>query len=492
MKKALLFLLLLSLSFSATCTGSYRVPVLAVSSDQGDVVYLNLTLEKGSGVFADSLVRIGEGLPESLRDAYFLSDKECAYVVDFPDELKEVRGPSGGLTFAVWFKLLPEEKPPSDVAFSGAIDKDGNVYPVGGTLEKALAAQRQGFRRVFLPYPNRLEYFLFTHSSLNVDVYFVSSVQEVLSLLKGAKYSFNDSYLFNSSLRVPNTSPSVKEFEEGYKLISTLYAKELERLKGQGRFYDFYLQQLNASERVAEKGFYYSAANNLFNLYGEVFALSRALDGREEEYVRRVEECLNTPLYAYGWDNFEYIAGAKIRKERARKALEKYKEERHKTAEERLYALYNLGNAYAWCKLAESLNRPSKELISKEEMDRLRDMAKEKVRELNYSLDLVKPFVEGDYILSLYQWAYSSNASVGGEGGFWYYVYVSQSQYLNLTGDGKASEDVLALAKRLSYVRSLIFAQRSENRAGEDGFSGFLDRILSFFGGWFHGRGKVA
>jgi ATP-dependent Lon protease len=91
-------------------------------------------------------------------------------------------GPSAGITIATALaSLLSGRVVRSDVAMTGEITLTGQVLPIGGLKEKALAAQRYGVKRVIAPQLNEQDVDEFPeHLRNELEFVFVSEMDQVL------------------------------------------------------------------------------------------------------------------------------------------------------------------------------------------------------------------------------------------------------------------------------------------------------------------------
>jgi ATP-dependent Lon protease len=93
-------------------------------------------------------------------------------------------GPSAGVTITTALVSLVTGRPVrSDVAMTGEVTLTGQVLPIGGLKEKALAAQRTGISRVIAPKLNEPDIEdIPAHLREQLEFHFVDNVDEVLAL----------------------------------------------------------------------------------------------------------------------------------------------------------------------------------------------------------------------------------------------------------------------------------------------------------------------
>jgi ATP-dependent Lon protease len=91
-------------------------------------------------------------------------------------------GPSAGVAMAVALASLVSGKPVSaDVAMTGEVTLTGQVLPIGGLKEKALAAQRAGIKRVIVPERNEGDVDeIPEHERKGLEFVFVDSIEKAL------------------------------------------------------------------------------------------------------------------------------------------------------------------------------------------------------------------------------------------------------------------------------------------------------------------------
>jgi ATP-dependent Lon protease len=143
---------------------------LAWTPAGGDVLFVEATAMPGKGELTIT-GQLGEVMRESAQAAMsYLRAHAAALDPDLPERWfaeHDVHlhvpagaipkdGPSAGITMATALLSLVTGRPVRpDVAMTGEITLTGQVLPIGGLKEKALAAQRAGIARVIAPWRNR-------------------------------------------------------------------------------------------------------------------------------------------------------------------------------------------------------------------------------------------------------------------------------------------------------------------------------------------------
>jgi ATP-dependent Lon protease len=143
---------------------------LAYTAGGGDVLFIEATAYEGKGNLTIT-GQLGEVMEESARAALSWVRSHATELglqehwfsthdihIHVPAGAVPKDGPSAGVTMATALVSLVRGQPVADdVGMTGEITLTGQVLPIGGIREKALAAQRAGLKRVILPRENENE-----------------------------------------------------------------------------------------------------------------------------------------------------------------------------------------------------------------------------------------------------------------------------------------------------------------------------------------------
>ena len=163
----------------------------------GDVLFVEATAFPGSGKLQIT-GQLGDVMRESAAAAMSYVKRNLTRIApDAPEDWfahNDVHlhvpagaipkdGPSAGITMATALaSLIGGRCVRSDTAMTGEITLIGQVLPIGGLKEKALAAQRAGLKRVIAPARNEPDLDEFPPNLLaGMDFVFVDTVDEVLA-----------------------------------------------------------------------------------------------------------------------------------------------------------------------------------------------------------------------------------------------------------------------------------------------------------------------
>jgi ATP-dependent Lon protease len=140
---------------------------LAFTAVGGDVLFIEATAYPGKGRLTVT-GQLGEVMQESAQAALSWVRSHAQTLgldptwfsghdvhIHVPAGAVPKDGPSAGITMATAIASLVRGEPVADdVGMTGEITLTGQVLPIGGVREKALAAQRAGLKRVILPREN--------------------------------------------------------------------------------------------------------------------------------------------------------------------------------------------------------------------------------------------------------------------------------------------------------------------------------------------------
>jgi ATP-dependent Lon protease len=142
---------------------------LAWTSVGGDIMPLEVTSMPSNGTKLTLTGQLGDVMKESataalsfIRSNYselglaenFNKDKEIH--IHIPEGAIPKDGPSAGITMAIAMLSVFTNKPvKGNLAMTGEITLRGNILPIGGLKEKLLAAKRNGYKTVIVPFDNK-------------------------------------------------------------------------------------------------------------------------------------------------------------------------------------------------------------------------------------------------------------------------------------------------------------------------------------------------
>ncbi len=171
---------------------------LAVTSVGGDVLFVEATAMAGTGKLTIT-GQLGDVMRESAQAALsYVRGHAREIAPGLPDEWFAEHdlhvhvpagavpkdGPSAGVTMVTALASLLSGRPVrDDVAMTGEVTLTGQVLPIGGLKEKALAAQRHGLSCVIAPADNRGDAEdVSEHLRSELELRFVEHVDDVLDI----------------------------------------------------------------------------------------------------------------------------------------------------------------------------------------------------------------------------------------------------------------------------------------------------------------------
>ena len=170
---------------------------LAWTPTGGDILFIEANKMKGKGGFTMT-GQLGQVMQESMQaaltwvrsnakelgiDEGFFADHDIH--IHVPAGAIPKDGPSAGVTMATALvSLLTDRRVRPLTAMTGEITLSGNVLPIGGIKEKALAAKRAGVTDIILPEDNRqnVQEDLTPEQLQGLYLHYVKSIPELLEI----------------------------------------------------------------------------------------------------------------------------------------------------------------------------------------------------------------------------------------------------------------------------------------------------------------------
>jgi predicted S18 family serine protease len=368
----LLFLLLFLSLASAACSGyaESKIPAL-ISESKGNLINISVHLIPGKGdIYLTVNPNTGESTQNSVNGAVehafirsgFPQDN-CDILIKIDNSVAQsVDGPSGGIAFAaITYAALNNLSIRTDAAITGAVDKDGNIFPVGGLYEKTKAAISNDLSYFVTPTLSFHDHILLQPFLSTINIVQIENMDDAIGFLMYGKEVPQKNLTFTKR-DLPNLSSydaGIPEFKAVADSIISVEKNSIDSISDDGELNtvkEYLENELVYQEYLVQKGYLFTAANEAFLTYIDASTLvdfnKLTLDKKKEQ----VSSCLNSiQIKSKNVNNFQYIVGSDLRKYWAKHKLNATNTENIESLDDK-YFLYNqLMYADAWCHVSKSL-----------------------------------------------------------------------------------------------------------------------------------------
>lgn len=297
------------------------VPLVAVSQE-GVGLLTNLTIEQRAGnnrILTEINPPIGRDTQESITNAISVSRNYTNtptigkdIIFDFHANAKSVTGPSAGLPIALGIiSLLSNKKLDRSVVATGEIDDQGNVFAVGGLVEK-LEAMHNRYSRLIIPRRQQIVYgalaavhlvdinessghniiFLDTFGGYDLSSYALKKygveIFPVKNIDEAVDIAFGKKRYVDNRLTVVKTTPAPEEILRDIAMQELFRVKQELKAMGKNNSIGF-ISQLKTAELYFNNSFYYPAASEAFKIMIDIktFQARRLMYNMTEKERRR-------------------------------------------------------------------------------------------------------------------------------------------------------------------------------------------------------------
>ncbi|MDD5340262.1 MAG: hypothetical protein PHV13_03355 [Candidatus ainarchaeum sp.] len=516
---ALMAAMLLQLS-SASCSGTISQYVPAVMGEDGGLVNVTVSLVPGhGGAFATveplTAVSTQESIAQAVSYAYELSGKwGCDALVSFmtPERASYVEGPSAGAALAVMtYALLENRTMRQDAIITGTIDEGGGVGGVGGLYEKATGAAQKGAKYFITPTESFYEVLLLrgVEEEYGLKVLQARNVSELIGFMI-YNISIAQEGMGTEKRPIPDLQPyDTAGFERFVPVAQGMIGLEQDAmlaLNGTDEetavMRDFFRNEVLRQNRILERGYAFSAANEAFLNYIDISTITAMVSGGVDLPRKKGEAgaCLSQIRKPAMTDaNFEWVIGADQREGWAYQKLNETETDGRVVSDER-YSRYNdLMYAQAWCSVAKGLASAAPEGGRPVDESVWKGMAAEKLAlarsvpaggpDIQFKLDTAAAaYEQGRYGAAIYDALYvitmgdaAGNATLPGENrtSLWGRIYQSQGAFLD--AEGEDAGKILAFARALDGATAEMRAALPEDNAPAEAPGGGLLMLAAAF-----------
>ena len=363
MKRLFILILFLALFHSVT------LDLPAVSTENvGSLVRINITTTEGTGKIYFAIPPYnGISYQESFMNSLNFIDsqkvnfsKQNDFYIDFYGEYtSSVEGASGGVATSVLLKSIAENKTINDsIVVTGEISSQGEVLPVGGIPEKLFASYFNNKSMFLIPSSTPVNEKVIAKrlsTEFNFPVYEYSYFDDVYDV-----YTKNN----KSGLKEISLEKENYTFHELNEVEANIYFNGIvnEMLNSYNRDLLFvhnnyssllpYFESIyNNSQELYEKGYSYSAGNELF-LGMETLSYLTAHYSNEEfnNSANYIFDCLNNTKK--NLDNYngplEYYIASDVRYVKTKESMDVYLDEYNKSTST-IYLPSLLTRSKMWC-----------------------------------------------------------------------------------------------------------------------------------------------
>ncbi|MFH2106179.1 MAG: S16 family serine protease [Candidatus Micrarchaeota archaeon] len=367
-----LFLLITLSLVSAACSGyaESKIPAL-ISESKGNLINISVHLIPGKGdVYLTVNPNTGGSTQNSVRGAVEhafiragVSQENCDVLIRIDNSVAQsVDGPSGGIAFSViTYAALNDLPVRADAAITGAVDKNGNIFPVGGLYEKAKAALSNNLSYFVTPTLSFHDHILLHPFLSTIHIVQIENMDEAISFLVYGKEVLQKNLTFGKR-DLPNISSydaGIPEFKAVAESIISVEKNSIDSIPDDGEFStikEYLDNELIYQTYLVQKGYLFTAANEAFLTYIDASTLVDFNKIGLDKKKVMVNLCLDSiQIRSKNMNNFQYIVGSDLRKSWARNKLDIISTGDLESLDDKYFTYNQLMYADAWCHVSKSL-----------------------------------------------------------------------------------------------------------------------------------------